>query len=366
MKAGILTMHCVKNFGAMLQAYALQEQIISFGHDCCIIDYVPPIRSDINYLFPFYGYPINLRSLLSIIKWFPVRVRSIKPFESFMYEKLNLTTVRYKSYSELASIEGFDAFVCGSDQIWNPDCNNGIDQAFFAGFAKESIKRIAYAASVGKGNLRAEDLDKIAEYAANMDSVSVRERSTAELLEKQGIARALHVVDPVLLVGRGFWEKATETVEIDYRKKYLLLYILGDSPLIIKKGCEIARRRGLEVVKVGWDILTPHGVDRCFSNKSPFDFVKLLQEAEYIVTNSFHGTAFSMIFEKPFIAVPHNNNPRFTSVLNQYGLQARAYCKDCEADNDDIDYTHIRTLMHEQRMLSLDFLEQALIEGHRI
>lgn len=316
MKINTITLHGAHNFGAMLQAFALKDYLSHQGHDVSVTDFLHPAVTFKNRHVKWSKTPKTLvRSALalpSLGTW----KRRFQKFESFKTENMNLTQ-RYQSVSELQKDPPrADAYICGSDQIWNPE--RAFHPAYMLDFGDSSVRRISYAASLGVDHASEERLKELGGYLDRFDAISVREESGAKLVSRVG-KKAEVVVDPSLLLDRAQWGKIA--VPYTGTGKYILTYCLEESDefnAVLKK---VSDETGLPVVRVGGAVknrITP--VNHFIRDAGPYEFLGLLLNAEYIFTNSFHGTAFALNLGKPLVGIRHScRNARMTTLLDLLG-----------------------------------------------
>lgn len=330
MKIKTITCHDVYNYGASLQAYALQEYLISQGHDVEIIDYKPDYMR-IHYNFWFIHEKSRYYSLAKK-SWFihfmlccyfaPKKYSTYgrkKKFDKFTQQYLHITK-RYNSYTVLKSISPVaDIYIAGSDQIWNCSLPNGNDAAYFLQFGKKEVKRIAYAASFGIPEIPEENSKQMKVWLDKFDAISVREKTGLDILNKIGVS-GIEVVDPVYLLTKEQWCKFAGEKKV-YDNKYILIYDLTIKDYRLK---EEAQR--LSQI-FGYKIISIDGMHKCpyaqknISDAGPQEFVNLINNAEYIITNSFHATSFSIILNRPFVTYYKNSNiSRIADLLKNTNL----------------------------------------------
>lgn len=334
MKIKTITCHNVYNAGASLQAYALAEYLNSIGHECQIIDYKPDYLKHYK-LFgvsnPRYNKPV-LRELYNIAK-FPGRLKARfgkrkKEYDRFTEDYLPVTNECYTSNEELKSNPPeADIFFAGSDQIWNSFFNNGKDPAFYLDFAPIGTVKASYAASFATENIATELKPQVKEWLSNMDYISVREGSGLNILNDLGIQGAVQVLDPVFLLPKEKWESIIEyTAEND---SYILLYDFDKNEQLGLATRELAHENGWKV----YSYLDNPYCDRCFKNAGPRAFLGLIKNAEMVISNSFHATAFSLIFEKNFWVINRTEaiNTRMRDLTSLVGVPER-FLNDTDID----------------------------------
>lgn len=344
MKICTITSHWVYNYGASLQAFALQKYLESEGNAVEIINYRPEYTKRRYNLLAFPTSGIKWK----IVKYFPPAILLLWPyvilhsgmlrtwkrknaFDEFTQAYLSLTSKEYSSLDELRkSSPEADIYIAGSDQIWNANMNNGKDPAYFLDFGKPATKRCSYAASVAMEELSEEQAVFFKDKLSKFDRISIREKSSIDLLEKIGIINITHVLDPVFLLEKGYWmdisEKAKQYSCIEER--YLLLYdFLGNDPEMIKFAKKIAKERKIKIVSLV-DFRGHSFADYNIRDAGPLEFLSLIRNAEVVVSSSFHATAFSIIFEKDFYVFQIKlkyvkNNSRMIDLLKQFNLENR-------------------------------------------
>lgn len=318
MNIGILTFHFPLNYGAMLQAYALLSTMKNDGHSCQIIDYMPAHMSgtcNINPLSTKLPWKNKLKSLLKL----PLRHLSHQKFAEFSREFLMVDTAPTKKRCTFTIPHTISTVVVGSDQVWNGDITHNDAAYFFVPF-QETVTCHSYAASIG-GDLPTE---KVAAYCKKylplFTSISVRESNLQELLVSKMGLTVSHVLDPVFLHKKGHWSRIARRPD-RVPEKYILYFSLEKNPELSEKCCSISRATGLPIISI-------HPFARCFIKKSkqfystgPQEFLWLIENAEYVCTNSFHAVSFSSIFQKKLIYQPHRSlGARVASLFELFSL----------------------------------------------
>ena len=361
MRIGILTFHCAHNYGAVLQCYATQEFLRSNGYIVEVIDYRPEYLLNPYKLFNTkHLFDINpIRTIKNIIKYiltFRLKYRRWKGFNKFIYNYLNLSNRVYKR--KIPS--NYDIYIIGSDQIWNPQITNGFDPVFFGdfSFSKDSKRYIAYAASMESKNLNTEEKNFYKNSLRHFDSISVREIDLHKLLEPLIENNIKHVLDPTLMVSPNLWNHFKSYNP--NHKKYVVVYQVMTNKNTLRIANNIAKQIGAEVrILTAWlQIKTKN----TFQDATPEDFVNTIRNAACIITTSFHGTAFSVIFNRPFYTIMLNEgtDSRSTSLLKSLGLNDRLINMNDSPTFSTIDYTEPNKRLEILRKESQDFLLKAL------
>lgn len=365
MQIKIITCHDVYNHGASLQAYAFQAYLGSIGHKVEIIDYKPDYLSRHYQLWsvdnPIYDKPI-VKQLYLMAK-LPGRLLALKRkrlFDVFTKKYIKLTNKRYHSNDELKSNPPqADVYIAGSDQIWNTLFQNGRDAAFYLDFVPPFAKRISYAASFATENVADEYRPFVRKMLQNFDAISIREKCSLPLLASLGRTDGFAVCDPVFLLTRRQWEKMLpQNLRCE---KYLLVYDTEFSSQIKEIAMRIAKEKRLKIYNVSASRIGY--ADKDLWASSPIDFVQLIREASYVVSNSFHATAFSLIFERDFCVANRTEgiNERMRSLLETYHLEERMVSPHAALPLTPIDYQEVRLLLQKDINYSKDFLEKTLM-----
>ena len=366
MRVSIITCHHVYNYGASLQAYALQRYLKVLGHDVRIIDYRPEYLS---IAYSFWNLPdgkendkfrnnILLHFLLSL-RLFNKRFstwRRIAPFDRFKRHYL-ICTDRFSSYKKLAdNPPEADVYIAGSDQIWNTNIHNGLDPAFYLRFGDETTKRIAYAASFAMPYLPHEHQSFVKTCLSYFDSVSVRESTGLDILKSIGIKGQI-VLDPVFLLSQKQWLDVIGC-ENCAQGGYVLVYCLNpESDLLFKKANEISKTLG-KPVKIVEGIKKVRQRGNVIRNAGPIEFVRLIANAAFVVTDSFHGTAFSIIFERQFaVWHVHSDSCRIIDLLHTLNMEQ---CINNDSQIITYDWPTIRETINALSDLSKDYIITSL------
>ena len=361
MKIGILTFHCAENYGAVLQCYATQEYLKSQGHEVCVIDYRP------DYLLRPYQL-IHTK-----------RIKCSKPLEAVVnlskelihipkrcylkwaYRRFSTTHLALTKRVTATSIPAeLEAYVVGSDQIWNPKLTKGFDDVYFCRFPfpKEGRKYIAYAASMEAKDIDEKGKKYYHDSLQEFDAVSVREQNLATLLQPLTHQPITKVLDPTLMVDPKVWDYFTCKERLP--KKYVLVYQGRSSAHTLRIAKDIARQIDAEVVVLGtWLSLNSH---LSYKSVSPEGFIHAIRNAACVVTTSFHGTAFSIIFGRPFYTVRLNDgaDSRSQSLLTTLQLQHRMIDINDTPVFTPIDYDQPKAILETLRQQSQEFITKAL------
>lgn len=365
MQIKTITCHDVYNHGASLQAYALLAYLESMGHTVEIIDYKPNYLSRHYQLWsidnPIYDRPFI--KLLYLLAKLPGRLLSLhrkRTFDKFTKQYLKRTSCRFHSNEELkANPPQADVYIAGSDQIWNTLFQNGRDAAFYLDFAPTTARRVAYAASFATEDVVEDFKPFVQRMLQNFDAVSIRERYSLPLLNSLGRCDGVYVCDPVFLLSKEHWNRLLPSkCEED---KYVLVYDAEKSAEIKDVTKKIAMEKGLKIYNVS--AFRIGYADRELWDISPMEFVRLIRDAVFVVSNSFHATAFSLIFERDFCVVNRSEriNERMKSLLTSYGISERLVTRHSDTLLKSVDYRKIASMLQRDIAYSKDFLQSQLI-----
>lgn len=366
MKIGLITIHWANNYGAALQVYANYKVLGRYG-DVIVIDYRNNYTSKGMQLVRVGRTARDvLRAGKDILRIFP-RYRVISKFKKFNNDHMRFSSLMccQKDFDELD--KRMDIFVSGSDQIWNPQIvseNEQLDGRYFLDFVK-SGRKISYASSMGTYQFKGKKQDELFSLLSRYDSISVREKNTALYISSTFELSAEHVVDPTLLLSRDEWFHEFPNIK-NKEEKYVLIYALKKDKLLKEVVSYISKLLGIKVYAIDQDPLLNYTCDKHFMDRGPEEFLQLFNNAEFIITNSFHGTAFAVNFNIPFIVTtPPTGINRIESLLLELGLTDRMISNfNTEALSEivkhNIDFDVVNMRLNQLRLRSLNYLQRAL------
>jgi hypothetical protein len=379
MKIGILTQPLKSNYGGLLQAFALQHCLINLGHDPVTInrDFLPESKQK-------KIISLVKRILLRYIKGrkdiivFPLKMTNEEHIlytrnTSHFTLKNIITTKRITKFKELSDIsKNFDALIVGSDQVWRPKYSPSIYN-YFLDFASKSnnLLKLSYAASFGvdQWEFTEKDTKICKDLLKNFDGISVREDSGVLLCKENLNQKAEHVLDPTFLLDKNEYVNMINKEDLINSSKTLMAYVLDTSDQKIAYLKQISNELNVTLVHI--DLETRFTIER---RKNLDDYIlpsisKWLSEfykADYIITDSFHGTAFSIIFNKKFISIGNKKRgiSRFTSILKLFDLSERLVYSFEEINSkklkNSIDYNKVNSLISKHKRFSIDYLKKFL------
>lgn len=362
MKIGIFTFHCAVNYGAVLQTYCLQEVLKGMGHEVYVIDYRPRYLIEPYKIFSynpasFGSYFAKCKGGLRACLVFPIRWKRNKVFSKFINSCLNLYKLDLKDESN-----DFDAFVFGSDQIWNPKITCGFDNVYLGDFpAAKGKKLIAYAASVGcVANLYDEDIEYFFSCIKKFDIISVREETLARYIKEKLLLDIPTMLDPVLLGGINVIAKLTISKKKRYISKepYLLLFQLGRNNEIANYAIKLANTKRLKIVEIitSGESIFNSNIGQTLSIN---ELLLYFKNASYVVTASFHGTVISLLFEKQFEVILRRKDidERIVLLLDSLKLSQRMINLKNIVKSPFIDYSQIALQYKYKQIKDFVFLK---------
>lgn len=353
LKIGIITIHSDLNYGAALQAYALSAYLNEVGYDAKIINYIKIPNSP-----RVFKFPKNIAYKM---------MNALRHLRYRKFLKKSLSDVTYNSLDEIMNgfKEPFDIIISGSDQVWNPHCGGFVTKlnpVYYIAFAdKGTYKKIAYASSVGSHVFSKEEIPSVQKWLGEYSHLSTREIAGAQQLESFLNREVKVVLDPTLLLNHKQWLKVANSIKID--GKYVLVYYIDEIGEVVEYARRIADKNGWKVVMMSNTSARYPGVDINVPFCGPAEFLGLFDGAEYISTNSFHGTAFAINFQKDFISVIKRNSPqRAQTLLKNVGLPERLLTNIGDIDKlpDHIDYTEPMKKLELLRADSVEYLLNAI------
>lgn len=363
MKIDIVTLHRAQNYGSVLQAFALQKQIEKHGHQAYILDYYPERYTNKGLLKRLknkssrFNNPLVL--LIAKLLIYPSYLKKGIQFNKFMHY-LNLEKPSFATNEEgMGRFTDADAYCAGSDQIWNSHWNEGVEKVLFLDFVPKGKLCLSYAASIGLSNIPANEIDETKLLLDKFEFLSLREDKGVELVRELGRTDAVQCLDPTLLMSKEEWSQYADD---SYKgKEYVLTYNLHHDPEIDKCAKAIASKYHLQIrnISYNWHDIIRHGhLDWCPTVEG---FLGLIKNAKYVVADSFHATAFSIIFEKPFVVItPEVASSRLSSLLKMLGLDDHNINKftSLKVIEQPIDYIRVKSIIVTKQRESISFLNK--------
>ncbi|MDE5678733.1 polysaccharide pyruvyl transferase family protein [Phocaeicola sp.] len=351
---GILTFHNANNYGAVLQAYCLQETLRFAGFEVEIIDYRNPLIEKKMHPFSFFEFIRNpfLFSFRALYSFSSYKHR-VANFDRFRTKYLFISK-RYKAKD--LKIAPYDYLIIGSDQVWNPVLTDGPDLVYWGQYCSERTKLIGYAISSGAKELFNNDvfLD-VSKWLSCFKWIGVRERRLKEFANQHG-KEATVVLDPTLMADPFILECITSKRIVEY--PYVLVYAVGTNHSLMQiamKKATILNAKIIVVAPCNKRTRKIYEGAKIIDASIP-ELLSLIKYAECIVCVSFHGTALSLVFEKNFISVNGGNIERVLEVLTRLGLEDRIVSNDNNLPEKEIDYVKVTRQLNMLRKKSKEEL----------
>ena len=318
MKATIITFHCTPNYGATLQCVAMFKLFSQYFDQVELLDYRPKkITKNYNYI-----YWKRLRGFVASLLNVPTNLIKYRRFSKYLKQEVNLSPKTFYNANDI-SIKT-DCVVLGSDQIWNIDIVGFDDLTYFGIINDEHYPTIAYAASIGNDKVSEAEKNVYKDVVSKMNSIGVREVKAKEILIDAGVKNEIEVVlDPTLLIPCSEWRHHEKEIT-GLPLKYVLVYSLLGYEETYRTAEIISKEKGLPIIEIlgrNIDWLDTHKHTK-IATAGPREFIYAIDKASYVVTDSFHGTAFSIIFSKKFLVIPHKTRgSRMIELLEKFDLQ---------------------------------------------
>lgn len=366
-KVALITLHRVRNYGSSLQTLALQTKMEQMGANVEVIDYYPERYTSWGLLkrLKYKSKRLEKNPVLLLMARLAISPSYVKKkivFDKFLKKNLKVTGKTYRTEEELLqNCPNADAYCTGSDQVWNSHWNEGVDAPFYLSFLPDEAKRFSYAASIGNAEVSQKEKDDIFPYLKKYQFLSVREDSGVKILEEMGFENVFHVLDPTLLLSREEWEPYVSNRFV--KEKYVVTYNLHHDPELDRYAKTLAEQEGLKLYHISYNL---HDIIRNGKLKwcpKVQEYLGLIKHAQYVVTDSFHATVFSLCFRKKFMALlPQEASSRISSLLHVVGLEQRGIHQWSSVNGikEEIDYCAVETRMQTARGFSQRYLKCVL------
>lgn len=360
MKIDVITLHAVQNYGSVLQALATQELFKEHGCEIQIINYVRENVRQEN-LLKTWGKGNLLKSAIML----PTVLRWNKVFGTFLKDNLNLSPgiLTYPEDFKLYPLDA-DAYCTGSDQVWNSKWNRGIIPCLYLDFVPSTCYKFSFAASFGQDRLEEEEIQKTQKYINQYNRISVRESSAKKIVEEQyGYPEAVHIVDPTLCVSASFWRKYASPRKI--KEDYILIYNLNRSKDFDRYAVELSKRTGLKLVRFCTRYDQFYRPGKSMLVPSVYDFISLIDNAKYVLTDSFHAIAFSMnMGTEPICVYPKVFGGRIESFLTlTESLQRHVNnYMDFDVVKRPVDFVKVNEILNIERCKASKFIDDVLAD----
>lgn len=358
-KISVITLHYIKNYGSVLQTYATQKKFELMGYETETVDYIRPNAEEKALLkdgLKSKNFGKNFVKKFAYVCLKKVEnIRRNKIFKKFLKKYIHLSK-HYHNYEELKNDPPqADIYCTGSDQTWNSEYNGGVLPAYYLDFAPEGKKRIGYSVSIGMSSIPEDEKKATQDYINKYEAISVRELSAKKLIHELGYTNVQHILDPTLVLNKSEWEPMVAPRQI--KEKYIIIYRLNEDPLMEEYAKRLSEKTGCKIVRMSYYLTN-------FKNKGKMkfcptveEFLSLIYYADYVLTDSFHCTAFSLNFNKNLYAFyPGKYSTRLQSILQLTGTEHRVI-KTIDDDPKDIDFEHVNEVLNSERKRVDEFIK---------
>lgn len=362
MKIDNITIHRNCNYGSVLQTYATQKTFEELGFECETIDFIRQLDTKNGALKRLKNKSRKLakNSVLLFVAKAVMLISYIKKekiFNQFINRYIYLSKESYYNNDELKNkLPKADAYCTGSDQIWNSFWNEGIELAYYLDFVSDDAFCFSYASSIGQ-KIETDEKKMISQMLQKYKYISVRESQSIESLNEIGIRNVVQVLDPTLYRTYDLWKQLAS--DKFNKRKYVVTYNLHHDKKLDAFANKLAKEKGLELLNISYnwhDVIRPGKLVWCPSVE---EYLGLIRDAEYVIADSFHATAFSIQFHKKFISFyPEKASMRIRDILkkldiSQRGTEGNPNIQDIEAD---IDYNAVDNLLNKYRKQDKEYL----------
>lgn len=354
--------HCnFTNYGSALQSWALKEAVNNLGYHAKLIDYCPEILKDKDPLNPFKNmWDKDEESIKMVELTMPAIKENYYKFEKFYTDRFDRTKKVYTkdNFNDVMIDENIDGFVCGSDTIFCVD-EFGIDDGYYANYdCMKNSYTVSYAASFGDSHFNEETYKLLDERLKNFKAIGIREDGMVPYIKKRVNVPVSKVIDPTLLLKK---EDYQQIIAPDQkREKYLLLYARRYNPKMSLYAENLAKEKGLKIIEISLRA-TNKDIHEMRYDAGVEEFLELVKNAEFVVTNSYHGMIFAVQFQKQFVVFSREQcDTKITELLKTMGLSDRMLISGEEDYNKIIDYELVHKRIDDFRKQSLDFLKMEL------
>ncbi len=367
MKVGILTFHNAHNYGAVLQAYALKKKISELGHNVEIVNYrnenidkryEKKLRAGIS--LKDFKYPRQLINKISYKKNVPYMQpaweKQCEKFTSF----INMQLLNSKSHITIDDLKksNYDVLIVGSDQVWSSWITDGLDPVYLLDF-KFNGRKISYAASLMGGSIDDSEKDYFIKCLQDFDYISVREDSLRKSVIETCKCDAVTVLDPTLLINSESYEEI-ESKELLFNERFIFAYFVSENVELMRCAEKLAKESGFKLLELHYYMQKKYDDHNQIADIGPAEFLWYIKNSEYVITNSFHGTVFSILYKKNFYSV-YEKNARINNLLEALKLEDRHAVNSNEIDfNRVINFENVDRYLNNFRESSIGFLKKSL------
>ena len=363
MKISLITLHCVNNYGSVLQTYATQKVLSDLGHKVEIVNYYRPDLTLMHKLFSCYLYEQhNIKGLLKNLVFLPSNIVMQKIFNTFRNKYFKLTAQKYYKDSDFDKYPiDADAHIVGSDQVWNSVLNHGLIRPYYLSFAKKGKIKIAYSSSFGVDRLKEEEKAVNKELLSSFDYITTRELSGVDIVKDLGMNNVSQILDPTLLLPKEKWLEISETCK--EKEPYILVYQLHHHEGLNAYLSDLAKKQKLKVIRICYRYDEFRKFGHCKFLPRVEQLLGYIAHANYVITDSFHVTAFSVNLNVPFESIipAKQFGGRISNLLTLVNLQNRGIYdyNHCQYGHK-IDFKSVNDILEKKRSEDISLIKQKL------
>lgn len=374
-KIGLLGLHYGPNYGTILQAYALVQAIKRQGYNCEYIRYskkkschpfVQIVKKTVKQLL----VRANLIKIKRDNEFYFFSTKDfrkiISKFDRFHKKYISCSSVQYDPTNISKANDMYDSFIVGSDQTWSEFMNNsGNGYLFFLPFVTDNAKKKSYAPSIGTLSISTDYINILRNDLSNFGFLSCRERQNCRVIETITGNKCEYVLDPTLLLTPADWNSISAPIVMP--EQYILCYILGQKQCVVDFATNLGKVKNIPVYYI---LSTPFvaNMENVIDDVGPCEFVSLIRNARYVITDSFHGTIFSINYNVNFYSFTKRqsgagigqDNDRISLILEEFGLENRFRSDNEMHISEDIDYACVNQKLEILRCQSVSYLETLL------
>lgn len=371
MNIGIMTFQGSNNCGSMLQGYALTEKVNSIkGVNCEIINFSNLEQQDMYALFRKMDSLTDIGINVFTVLFYKRFSTHFNDYKNFFKEHLKTSNTLISKTEDLKEIvDNYDAFIAGSDQVWNINCRD-FDDAYYLSFVGNDKKKIAYAPSFGSTNMAKLNIKKYNDYISAFDALSIRENNGSKWIKELTGREAPVLLDPTFLLTKEEWVELSDNMDYKVDKEYIFYYAFSYSDEVNRVVKKFSKETGLPVIIMdakSWvKKAAKHGF-KLSERSGPLAFLSLIRNAKYVFTTSFHGTVFSILFEKKFwyidSAMHNSDDDRAETILDKLGLMDRLRNSEIMIKSnidEEINYKPVMEKLDIERKKSYNYLKENL------
>ena len=348
------------NYGSALQTWALHQAIKKMGYSPVLVDYCPDILADKDPLNPYKNMWDQTEEAKRMVELtIPAIRENYRKFDTFYHDEFDRTRKKYTShnFNDIMEDENLDGFVCGSDTIFCPD-EFGFDDGYYANYPVMKKKAVSYAASFGDPHFTEETYSILNDRIKNFLALGIRENQMIPYLKKHISVPVQRVIDPTLLLTAEEYEPIV--AERKEEEKYLLLYSRRHSFQMEEYAEKLAKKNNWKIVDISLRAINSERGHKMAYDAGVEEFLSLIKNAEYVVTNSFHGMIFSVQFRRPFVIFSREQcDNKIEELLTLFGISNRMMVTGNE-DIHEIDYQFVHMNILDARVKSEIFLREEL------